>query len=99
MAEEGIVLGSTGAAAIVAGDWTTPTTAERIDGGSCITGRKFFCSRAPGMDVVRVNARDTETDEILIVAVPARAEGVRVIETWDTTGMGVAPRRGRRPVP
>jgi alkylation response protein AidB-like acyl-CoA dehydrogenase len=87
VAEEGIVLGSTGAEAIVAGEWTTPTTAEPVEGGYRINGRKFFCSQAPGMDVVRVNARDTQTDEILIVAVPARSVGVRVVETWDTMGM------------
>ncbi len=39
------------------------------------------------MDVVRVNALDSETGEILVCSVPARAEGVRVVETWDTAGM------------
>ncbi len=87
VADEGIVLGSTGAEAIVAGEWTTPTTARREAGGYRVTGRKFFCSQAPGMDLVRVNARDQETSEILICSIPARAAGVRVVETWDTTGM------------
>jgi alkylation response protein AidB-like acyl-CoA dehydrogenase len=87
IAAEGIVLGSTGAEALVAGEWTTPTTAEREDGGYRINGRKYFCSQAPGMDLVRVNALDTQTGEILVCTVPAHAEGVRVVETWDTTGM------------
>lgn len=56
IAAEGIVLGSTGAEAIVAGGWTTSTTAVREDGSYRINDRKFFCSQAPGMDVVRVNA-------------------------------------------
>ena len=87
VATEGIVLASTGAEALVAGEWTTATSAEPRDGGYVVNGRKFFCSQAPGMDVVRVNARDTATGELLIVAVPATTAGVRVVETWDTTGM------------
>jgi alkylation response protein AidB-like acyl-CoA dehydrogenase len=87
IAAEGIVMGSTGAEALVPGAWTTATTAQREDGGYRISGHKYFCSQAPGMDVVRVNARDAETGEILICTVPARAEGLRVVETWDTTGM------------
>src|SRR5581483_9418561 len=87
IAAEGIVLGSTGAEAIVPGAWTTSTTAQREEGGYRISGRKYFCSQAPGMDLVRVNALDSQTGEILVVTVPAHAEGVRVVETWDTTGM------------
>ena len=52
IAAEGIVLGSTGAEALVAGAWTTATTAQREDGGYRISGRKYFCSQAPGMDLV-----------------------------------------------
>jgi alkylation response protein AidB-like acyl-CoA dehydrogenase len=87
IAQEGIVLGSTGAEAIVADAWTTSTTAVRENGGYRVNGRKFFCSQAPGMDVVRVNALDTETGEILVLAVPAHLDGVKVVETWDTAGM------------
>jgi alkylation response protein AidB-like acyl-CoA dehydrogenase len=88
IAKDGIVLGSTGAEAIVAGPWTTPTTAK-ADGDDAwiLDGRKFFCSQAPGMDIVRVNATDTENGDILIFAVPANLAGVRIDETWDTTGM------------
>ncbi|HZS02760.1 MAG TPA: acyl-CoA dehydrogenase family protein [Chloroflexota bacterium] len=87
IATEGIVMGSTGAEALVPGAWTTTTTAERDGDGYRINGRKYFCSQAPGMDVVRVNALDPETGEILICTVPAHAAGLRVVETWDTTGM------------
>jgi acyl-CoA dehydrogenase len=87
VAADGIVLASTGAEALVAGEWTTSTAAEPRDGGYVVNGRKFFCSQAPGMDVVRVNARDAATGELLIIAVPATADGLRVVETWDTTGM------------
>jgi alkylation response protein AidB-like acyl-CoA dehydrogenase len=87
VADEGIVLGSTGAEAIVAGDWDTPTIATPTADGYRITGRKYFCSQADVMDVVRVNAKDVETGEILVVAIPAKAAGVSIDPTWDTMGM------------
>ena len=88
IAKEGIVLGSTGAEAIVAGNWTTPTTAKPDgDDAWIIDGRKFFCSQAPGMDIVRINAADTENGDILVFAVPVNLPGVRIDETWDTTGI------------
>jgi alkylation response protein AidB-like acyl-CoA dehydrogenase len=88
VAKEGIVLGSTGADAIVAGPWTTPTTAKKDgDDAYIIDGRKFFCSQAPLMDIVRVNATDSENGDILVFAIPANAPGVKIVETWDTTGM------------
>jgi acyl-CoA dehydrogenase len=87
VATEGIVLGSAGAEAIVAGEWSTTTTAERRNGGYVINGHKYFVSQATGMDLLRVNARDTETGEFIVIAVPANAEGFEVLQTWDTTGM------------
>lgn len=87
VATDGIVLGSTGAEAIVAGASSTPTTAERVGDEYVVTGRKYLCSQADAMDVVRVSARDTDTDEILVLAVPRTAPGVEVVETWDTMGM------------
>lgn len=84
---EGIVLGSTAAEAVVAGEWSTPTTAV-LDGDEYIVnGRKYFASQAPAMDVARVNATDSETGEILAIAVPTSLPGVSVVETWDTLGM------------
>lgn len=85
--DEGIVIGSNGAESIVAGPWTTPTTAEHVDGHYILNGRKYFCSQAPGMDILRLLARDTETGELLVVGVPKTAEGLSIVETWDTTGM------------
>ena len=46
-----------------------------------------YIPMATGMDVVRVNALDAESGEILVVAVPAKAAGVTVVPTWDTLGM------------
>ena len=85
--DEGIVIASNGAESIEAGEWTTATTAEKRDGEYVVNGRKFFCSQAPGMDILRFFARDTETNELLIIGVSAKAAGLKVVETWDTTGM------------
>ena len=85
--EDSIVLGSTAAEAVVAGEWDTPTTATRDGEEYVLAGRKFFFSGSHLTDVVRVNARDTETGEILVIAVPMRSPGVSVIDTWDTMGM------------
>jgi alkylation response protein AidB-like acyl-CoA dehydrogenase len=87
VAKEGVVVASNGAESIVAGEWQTTTTAERRNGSYVINGRKFFCSQAPGMDVLRFLARDTESGETLLVGVPRSTPGFKVIETWDTTGM------------
>lgn len=85
--DESIVLGSTAAEAVVAGRWDTPTTATRDGDEYVLAGRKFFFSGSHVTDLVRVNARDSETGEILVVAVPMRSPGVTVVDTWDTMGM------------
>ena len=87
VAEESIVLGSTAAEAVVAGRWDTPTTAVRHGDDYVISGRKFFFSLSHLVDLVRVNARDVETGEILVVAIPMQAPGITVVDTWDTLGM------------
>jgi len=87
VADEGLVLGSTAAEAVVAGAWDTPTTATPDGDDYVVAGRKFFFSGSHMTDLVRVNARDTETGEILVVPLPMRASGVTVVDTWDTTGM------------
>jgi alkylation response protein AidB-like acyl-CoA dehydrogenase len=87
IADEGLVLGSTGAEAVVAGAWDTPTTATPDGDDYIVSGRKFFFSGSHMTDVVRVNARDTETGEILVVSLPMGARGVSIVDTWDTMGM------------
>ncbi len=87
VAEDGIVLGSTGAEAIVAGAWDTPTSATRDGDDYVVSGRKYFCSQGELIDVVRVNARDADTGEILVIAIPTSAPGVSFDHTWDTLGM------------
>jgi acyl-CoA dehydrogenase len=89
VAVEGIVIASNGAEAIVAGDFTPSTTAERKNGNGTyvINGRKFFCSQAPGGDMFRFLARDMETGETLVFGAPRSTPGLSIVETWDTTGM------------
>lgn len=87
VAADSIVLGSTGAEAIVAGAWDTPTTATPDGEDYILNGRKYFFSQSDVVDMVRVNARDVESGEILVVAVPMRTPGVSIIDTWDTLGM------------
>jgi alkylation response protein AidB-like acyl-CoA dehydrogenase len=87
VAAEGVVVGSNGAESIVFGEWQTTTTAERKNGSYVINGRKFFCSQAPGMGVLRFLARDVETGDTLLVTAPAKTPGLNIVETWDTTGM------------
>lgn len=87
VAEDSIVLGSTGAEAIVAGAWDTPTTATPDGEDYILNGRKFFFSQSDVVDVVRVNARDVVSGEILVVAVPMSTPGVSIVDTWDTLGM------------
>ena len=55
--------------------------------GYVVNGRKFFCSQAPGFDIVRFLARDADTSELLTHQRGARAPGLKIDETWDTTGM------------
>jgi alkylation response protein AidB-like acyl-CoA dehydrogenase len=87
VANEGIVLASTASEAVTPGEWSSDAVIRRDGDGYRITGRKAFCSQAPGMSVFRLIATSAETGESLLCSVPASAEGVRVIETWDTTGM------------
>lgn len=87
VADDAIVLGSTAAEAVVAGEWDTPTTATLDGDDFVVSGRKFFFSGSHVTDLVRVNARDTETGEILVVPIPMGASGVSIVDTWDTMGM------------
>jgi alkylation response protein AidB-like acyl-CoA dehydrogenase len=87
IAEEGIVIASNGAESIVVGEWQTSTTARRKNGSYIIDGRKFFCSQAPGADVVRFLARDPESGETMLFGASTKTPGFKIVETWDTTGM------------
>ena len=86
IADDRIVLVSTGGS-----DFTRPNgTAEKVEGGYRLNGRKIFCSQVPEGDVFSslFTYEDPEQGRrVLGISVPVSAEGVEVLDTWDTLGM------------
>lgn len=84
--DERIVLVSTGGA-----DFTRPNgEATKVDGGFRVSGRKVFASQVPQGDVFSTmfTYDDPEAGrQVLSMAIPVRAEGVSILDTWDTMGM------------
>jgi alkylation response protein AidB-like acyl-CoA dehydrogenase len=84
--DDRIVLVSTGGA-----DFTRPRgRAVPVDGGYRVTGRKVFASQVPVGDVFStmfVLDADDGTPTVLNMAVPVKADGVTVLENWDSLGM------------
>lgn len=83
IADEGIVIATSGGS-----DWLWPSTVAVPDGdGYRVSGRKVFCSQAPGATVLSTSATVEGTDEVLHFSVPLADEHVELVETWDTLGM------------
>ena len=86
VADGELVLVSTGAA-----DWLESSgTAVAVDGGYRISGRKMPSSGAPAGDLVVTSVRWEDAPDgpqVVHASVPFGAEGVRIEETWDATGM------------
>ena len=84
--DDRIVLVSTGGS-----DFTRPNgTATKVDGGYRVSGRKIFASQVPVGDVFSTMFTFEDPDagrQVLGVSVPVRAEGVEILDTWDTIGM------------
>jgi alkylation response protein AidB-like acyl-CoA dehydrogenase len=84
--DDGIVIVSTGGA-----DFTRPRgEAVKVDGGYRVSGHKVFASLAPAGAVMSTMFRYDDPDEgtrVLNMAVPFAADGVRVLDNWDTLGM------------
>ena len=86
VAAEELILVSTGGSDWVAGSGT----AEKVEGGYRVSGRKIFGSGAPDGDLLMTMAvyddpKDGPT--VLHFAVPLNAPGVKVQDTWRTLGM------------
>lgn len=86
VAEEGIVLVSTGGA-----DLTQPRgEAVKVDGGYLVSGTKVFASQAPAGAVLSTMFAYDDPEQgrrVLNMAVPLASEGVCVLGNWDTLGM------------
>jgi alkylation response protein AidB-like acyl-CoA dehydrogenase len=86
VAEEGIVLVSTGGA-----DQTHPRgEATKVDGGYVVSGRKVFCSQSEAGAVMSTMFAYDDPDEgrrVLNMAVPIASDGVTILDDWDTLGM------------
>ncbi len=81
LADQELVLVSTGAS-----DWIDSNgSAVKVDGGYRVSGRKMPASGCPGGDIVITSSR--VGGEVIHMAIPFSAEGVSVVETWDTMGM------------
>ena len=86
IAEEGLVIATSGGS-----DWLwVDTVATPIDGGFVVSGRKHFCSQAPGATVLATSAvvdAPGAGAEVIHFSVPLATPGVRIEPTWDTLGM------------
>lgn len=71
-------------------DWLDGSCkATPVEGGFRISGRKVFASGAPAADLMMTMAvLDTpEGPTVMHMAIPLKAEGLKIIETWRTLGM------------
>jgi alkylation response protein AidB-like acyl-CoA dehydrogenase len=86
VAEEGIVLVSTGGA-----DFTNPRgIALKVEGGYRVSGRKVFASQSSHGTVMSTMFAYDDPERgmrVLNMAVPIAADGVTVLDNWDTLGM------------
>jgi alkylation response protein AidB-like acyl-CoA dehydrogenase len=86
VAEDGLLLVSTGG-----GDFTHPRgEAVRVEGGYRVSGRKRFASQSRHGSVMSTMFTFEDEEQgrrVLNVAVPVSAEGVTVLDTWNTLGM------------
>ena len=86
IAKEQLVLVSTGAS-----DWLNGTgTAERVEGGWRISGRKIFGSGVPMGDYLMTGAVYDDPGAgptVLHFPLPLKTDGVRVLDTWHVLGM------------
>lgn len=86
VANEGVVLMTSGGS-----DGIYPNGVAVRDGdGYRVSARKRFCSQAPVADVLVTMAVHDDPDagrEVLLLGIPTRSPGVRMVETWDALGM------------
>jgi acyl-CoA dehydrogenase len=86
IAGEGVQLLTSGGS-----DWLASSgRADKVEGGYRVHARKSFASGAPTANLFMTGALTEEEADgptVLQFAVPMNAQGVSVVETWDTLGM------------
>jgi alkylation response protein AidB-like acyl-CoA dehydrogenase len=86
IAAEKIILLSSGGS-----DWLKGSgTATKVDGGYRINARKIFASGAPAGDLLMTSAVYDDPQagpSVLHFAVPMKANGVKILDTWRVMGM------------
>jgi alkylation response protein AidB-like acyl-CoA dehydrogenase len=86
VAAENLILISSGGS-----DWLKSAgTATKVDGGFHIKARKIFSSGSPAGDLLSTSAvyEDPQAGPtVLHFAVPFKAEGVKILDTWRVLGM------------
>ena len=86
VANDQVMLVSTGA-----GDWVSSNgTAVKVEGGYRVSARKSPSSGAPSGDIMVSSARwldEAEGPQVIHFSAPFSADGVSIVETWDTMGM------------
>ena len=86
VAAEDLVLISSGGS-----DWLKSSgTAVKVEGGFRVTGRKVFASGCPAGDLLMTSAVHDDPaagPTVLHFAVPFKAEGVSILDTWKVMGM------------
>jgi acyl-CoA dehydrogenase len=84
--DDRIILVSTGGS-----DFTRPNgTAEKVEGGYRVTGRKIFASQVPVGDVFSTMFTFEDPEQgrrVLSMGIPVGSEGITVLDTWDAMGM------------
>jgi alkylation response protein AidB-like acyl-CoA dehydrogenase len=72
-------------------DWLNGSgKAVRVEGGYRVSGRKVFASGAPSANLYMTSAIDESGPDgptVLQFGVPMSAEGISIVESWDTLGM------------
>jgi SfnB family sulfur acquisition oxidoreductase len=69
------------------------TTLTRTPDGARLDGEKFYCTGSPYAHILAVLARDTSSEDQVIVYIPANTPGITVLDDWNglgqrTTGSG-----------
>jgi alkylation response protein AidB-like acyl-CoA dehydrogenase len=86
IAREQLVLVTSGAT-----DWLDSNgTAERVDGGYQVSGRKAFCSGSPMGDLLITSAvyeDPIDGPTVLHFSLPMRSPGLTILDTWHTMAM------------